>query len=356
MLTVNITYHANTRLMEITSISTGGTDNAVATTGDHLSTRLQFTFDDPDNTLLDYGKRVDFGVIVADSDGHAFNPFIVLNNENYVDIPEEILSNVKCGVLPIQLVMGISDEGNETVLQSLNQINLAINKAIDSTAVCPDEFYPRVRDAVVDVGYDDTSATFTFTRLDGMPIYINLTDLSEEHYEVQHYADLDTLTEAESGDTATVLDTGVWYKLYISHGIRAWYPMSGNATINGEQTGTPVFYAPHVSGTQYQMLVSDGQTEDDGHGHVTEHPPVWTTISKKYILFFTSSVHDIDVPNEMGTNDLFCKFTDSNGNDIMLEYYTQTKNNTDYITISTNLSETINMQVFAIPYVRAVSE
>ena len=222
---------------------------------------------------------------------------------------------------------------------------------MDATAESPIERYPQVNDAVYDVRYDSSTATFTFVQIDGSFITVHLTDLIEDHYEVQHYADLDTLTQAESGDTATVLDTGVWYKLYIQHGSRNWYPMSGNTTINGTQTGTPVFYAPHGAGTQYQVLVSDGESTAQ-----QEHPPVWTTISRKYVLNFTSQLHDIDVPNVMGTDDIFCKFTDSNGNDIMLEYYTQTKNDTDVITISTNLSETIDMQVFAIPYVRAVSQ
>lgn len=260
MLTVNITYNAKTRLMKITSLSSGvGGDNAVATTGDNLTTRLQFTFDDPDYILDGYGARVDFGVNLINTDGISYRPFIVLDENDGVNIPEEILSNVKCGKLPIQLAFGQVIDSVDNEMYSLNQIELAINKAIDSTAESPVERYPQVNDAVMDVTYDDVTSTFTFIRIDGTHINVNLNDLSEEHYEVQHYADLETLTEAESGDTATVLDTGVWYKLYIQHGMRNWYPMSGNTTINGTQTGTPVFYAPYQSGTSGQYLESRGE-------------------------------------------------------------------------------------------------
>ena len=348
MLVVNITYHADTRLMEITDVSSEG--NAIATTGDDKSTKIQFTFDDPDDTLYDYSKRAEFGVLVVDEESSAYKPYIALDENDSIVLPYTILSNVKCGVLPMQLAFTNVEGLEKTEFYSLNTLNLAVNKALDATAI-PHDKEPWMDDAIYNVTYNDTNATFTFYQIDGTRIDINLSDLSEEHYEVQTYADLDTLTEAESGDTATVLETGVWYKLYIQHGQRNWYAMSGNTTINGIQTGTPVFYAPHGSGTQYQVLVSDGESTAQ-----QEHPPVWTTISRKYVLNFTSQLHDIDVPNAMGTDDIFCKFTDSNGNDIMLEYYTQTKNDTDVITISTNLSETINMQVFAIPYVRAVSQ
>ena len=356
-MTVNITYHADTRLMEITSVSTGIRGKAVATTGDDLSTRLQFTFDDEEETLDGYNIRTEFGVNILETESPTtYLPYIPLDENNGVVLPYYILSNVKCSELPVQLAFTKIENNEKTEFYSLNILDLAINKALDATSI-PHKKEPWMDDAIYDVQYDDATATFTFTQLDGTQFSISLTDLSEEHFEVATREDLVTLSQAERGDTATALDTGVWYKLYGSYDdLTKWYPMSGNATINGEQTGTPVFYAPHVSGTQYQMLVSDGQTEDDGHGHITEHPPVWTTISRKYVLNFTNNLHDIDVPNIMGTNDLFCKFTDSNGNDIMLEYYTQTKNDIDYITISTNLSETINMQVFAIPYVRAVSE
>lgn len=355
MLTVNITYHAETRLMEITSVSTGNVKEAVATTGDDMATRLQFTFDDPNHTLDEYGARVEFGVNLTNTeDSHAYHPFIELDEENGATIPNSILSNVKCSVLPIQLAFGNkngrTDESED--FYSLNILNLAINKSLDATAESPVERYPQVNDAVYDVEYDADTSTFTFVQIDGSHITVHLTDLAEDHFEVATYDDLVTLSHAERGDTAKTNDTGYWYKLYGSYdNLDNWYLMAGAVTINGRDVGTPVFYAPHVSGTRYQMLVSDGESDT-----VTERPPVWTTISKKYILNFTSSVHDIDVPNEMETDDLFCKFTDSNGNDIMLEYFTQTKNNIDYITISTNLSETINMQVFAIPYVRAVNE
>ena len=264
MLIVNITYHAGTRLMEITSLSSGENgDNAIATTGDNLTTRLQFTFDDPQGTLIDFGKRVDFGVLVTDTSGHTYNPFILVNEEGYVDLPAEILSNVKCGILPIELVFLKVDEitGEDIIIQSLNRLNLAINKAIGAEMICPTDLGPHVDDAISEASYDDATATFTFTRLNGSAIIINLSDLSEEHYEVQHYADLDTLTEAESGDTATVLDTGIWYKLYIQRGIRNWFPMSGNTTINGTQTGTPVFYAPYLSGTSGEYLESRGENQ-----------------------------------------------------------------------------------------------
>lgn len=349
MLVVDVVYHADTRLMEITSVSTNG--HAIATTGDDLTTKIQFTFDDPHDTLEGFTKRAEFGIRIINDESEAYNPYLILDENDSIILPHSILSNVKCSILPMQLAFAKTVEGVKEEFYSLNILDLAVNKSIDATSI-PAERFPNFGDAIYDVSYNNATSTFTFTQIDGALITIGLSDLSEEHFEVATKDDLITLSLAERGDTATALDTGIWYKLYGSYDrLDKWYAMSGNTTINGRQTGTPVFYAPHGSGEQYQILVSDGQSDAQ-----TERPPVWTTLSKKYTLNFTSSVHDIDVPNTMGTDDVFCKFTDANGNDIMLEYFTQTKANVDYITISTNLSETINMQVFAIPYVRAVSQ
>ena len=347
MLTVDITYHAETRLMEVTSVSTGMMGKAIATTGDDMMTRLQFTFDDPDDTLEGYDMRVDFRVNVVDDDGHAYNPYLPLDENGYVVLPSSILSNVKCSELPIQLAFTkVISEDEKLEFHSLNVLELGVNRAIDSSAEIHDRD-PSLDEAIYHVAYNPASATFTFTQLDGTHITIHLSDLAEDHYEVATRTDLVTLSEAERGDTATALDTGVWYKLYGSYDdLTKWYAMSGNATVNGVSTGTPMFYAPHSSGIQNQVLVSDGQSTAQ-----QEHPPVWTTLSRKYILNFTPQLKDIDVPNIMGTDDVFCKFKDANGNDITLEYFTQTKNDVDYITVSTNLSEAITMLVFAIPYV-----
>lgn len=111
------------------------------------------------------------------------------------------------------------------------------------------ERYPQVTDAITNVSFDQSTATFTFRRMDGAEIVISLSTTSETHYEVQHYADLQTLTEAKNGDTATVLDTGLWYKLYIQYDVRTWYKMAGGAVLNGAETGYPIFYAPLISGT-----------------------------------------------------------------------------------------------------------
>lgn len=301
MLTVNITYHAETRMMEITSLSTGENgDNAVATTGDNLTTRLQFTFDDPEGTLSGFTKRLDFSVLVTDEDGHAYNPYIILDSEDGVVLPEEILSNVKCGILPIELVLLKDVEGSDTlIIQSLNKINLAINKAIGADAVCPSDLQPKIRDAISQVTYDNN--TFTFTRLDGVQFDISLTDLSEEHFEVETVNELTGLSQAETGDTATVTSTGVWYKLYGTYSnIEDWKVMSGNITINGETTGSPVFYAPVNSGTAGQFLESQGE----GNAPEWVNPPFAKKIEewKIYADFSTSiSIHHnlSDIPSSV---------------------------------------------------------
>ena len=335
MIVVNITFHADTRLMEITSVSTG--DKVIGTTGDDLATRLQFTFDDPEETLVAYGKRVDFGIELIDSDLASYRPYLILDANDGVDIPSSIMSNVKCGKLPIQLVFGYENgnTGFREDFYSLNILNLAVNKSIDAIAESPVERYPQVNDAIWDVRYDSSSATFTFIQIDGSVIEVGLKDLSEEHFEVATRTDLVTLTEAERGDTATALDTGVWYKLYGSYdNLSKWYPMSGNATINGQQTGTPVFYAPNDSGTANQIIKSNG----------INNAPTWMTSCKVFVVPITGGT-DRQVSHGLGTNQIDCTFYDSNNNRIEPAY---TIDNTN-ITISMNTTETVRMVVTTLP-------
>lgn len=282
MLIVTILYHAKSRLMEIADISSDEKGKTVATTGDNLGTRLQFTFDDPEDTLEGYGARVDFDVLLMNQEGMTYKPFIMLNSEGYVDIPDGILSQVKCGKLPIQLVFGKAVGETDYRFNSLNQIELAVNRAINSTNVPPEDV-PGVEDAVVQVDYDSEDATFTFTRLDGSLITITLSDLHDDHFEVQTQADLITLDEAETGDTATALDTGVWYKLYGAYDVLDnWYPMPGGATMNGQPVTFPTFYAPIDSGTDGQYLESKGENSS----------PVW----KDKVTAINGSMQGSNVP------------------------------------------------------------
>lgn len=231
MLIVNVLYDADTRLMKITSISSMGTaidTNAVATTGDNLSTVLVFEITDPQGTLDGFSARAEFGVNVIGTDGTTYHPYLPLE-EDYVILPNSILSAVKCGKLPFQLVFSRMVDGEKVTITSLNTIALAVNRAIDALQT-PSDVNPRFADAIYDVQYDESTATFTFTQMDGNEIAIALTDLSEEHFEVPTYDDLVTLSEAQNGDTATALDTGVWYKLYGSYdNLDDWYEMSGKS-------------------------------------------------------------------------------------------------------------------------------
>lgn len=93
---------------------------------------------------------------------------------------------------------------------------------------------PRVYNVIKDVTYDDSTSTFTFTRVDDSVFSIGLSDLAEDHFEVPTAADLNNpeyTGDAESGDTAVALDTGAWYKLYIKDGQKVWYAMSGNFSV-----------------------------------------------------------------------------------------------------------------------------
>lgn len=282
MLIVTILYHAKSRLMEIADISSDEKGKTVATTGDNLGTRLQFTFDDPEETLEGYGARVDFDVLLMNSEGVTYKPFIMLNSEGYVDIPDGILAQVKCGKLPIQLVFSRVIGETDYRFNSLNQIELAVNRAINSTNAPPEDV-PGVEDAVIQVDYDSEDSVFTFTRLDGSVITITLSDLHDDHFEVQTQADLITLDEAETGDTATALDTGVWYKLYGAYDVLDnWYPMPGGATMNGQSVTFPTFYAPIDSGTDGQYLESKG----------IDNSPVW----KDKVTAINGSMQGSNVP------------------------------------------------------------
>lgn len=343
MLIVSILYHAKSRLMEIEDISSDEQGKTVATTGDNLGTRLQFTFDDPEETLVGYGARVDFDVLLMNEEGRTYKPFIMLNSEGYVDIPDGILSQVKCGKLPIQLVFGKAVGETDYRFNSLNQIELAINRAINSVSTVPEDV-PGVEDAVVQVDYDSEDATFTFTRLDGSLITITLSDLHDDHFEVQTQADLITLDEAETGDTATALDTGVWYKLYGSYDVLDnWYPMPGGATMNGQPVTFPTFYAPITSGTDGQYLESKGEnnapvwkdkvTEINGSMQGSNVPTA--TAVKSYVdtneprLIIKSSSTPFfsgvaELPSNATNND-YAYVTGIENNETFLDYYLFTK-------------------------------
>lgn len=319
MLDVLITYHSKTRLMEITAISTTYDDShddspqlakssktskctassstPIATTGDDKMTTLTFAFDDPDYELYGYTARVEYGANVIGPNSNAYKPFTVLgifgepneaSGESLIDgmetysteLTQSILSSVKCGILPIQLAFSKELTREEkTEFYSLNILNLAIEKSLDAVQDTNVERDPKFGDAIYDVHYDRYTSTFYFEQVDGTRIDITLSDLSEEHYEVDTYDDLVTLEQAESGDTATALDTGVWYKLYGEYNyIDDWYEMPGGALLNGEPTTSPMFYAPIQSGESRQVLMSNGPNES----------PEWRTMSRTFYINFSN--------------------------------------------------------------------
>lgn len=109
---------------------------------------------------------------------------------------------------------------------------------------------PAVSSVIKDVSYDDNTSTFTFTRVDNTIFRIGLSDLAEDHFEVPTAADLDDpeyTGDAESGDTATALDTGAWYKLYIRNGQKTWYAMSGNFSVPFDIDEREYYEADEVS-------------------------------------------------------------------------------------------------------------
>lgn len=279
MLTVNISYDAVTRLMKVVDLSTGQPNRVVGTTGDDNETKLSFTFIDPDNTLDGYSKRVQFGSVLVDAEHDTYRPPLNLDENDEVVVPNYIMANVLRNTLSVQLAFKHTDThtGETSEFYSLNILQLKVVPTMPEGDIPEASEIQKLKDIINGVTYDENTATFSFKQVDGHTIEIRLTDLYENHYEVDTYEDLtgpDT-EGAENGDTATAKDTGVWYKLYGSRDVLAnWKVMTGNATINGISTGSPVFYAPHGSGEAGQYLESDGPTTEGA-----EHPPLWVTKS-----------------------------------------------------------------------------
>lgn len=279
MLVVNITYDAVTRLMAVDEISTGQPNRVVGTTADNNGTMLHFTFIDFDNSLELYSKSAQFGSVLVDAEHDTYRPPMMLDENNNVIIPDYIMSHVLRNTLTVQLVFKHSDAetGDVTEFRSLNILKLRVEPAIPTGDMPDPQEVIGYKDIVNGVLYDADTSTFTFKQIDGTGIVIKLSDLAEDHYDVPTQADLTgPLTEgAENGDTATAEDTGVWYKLYGSREVlENWKVMTGNATINGVSTGSPVFYAPHISGEEQQYLESMGESGGDPF---VEKAPVWKT-------------------------------------------------------------------------------
>lgn len=134
MLYVDITYHAATRLAEVTSLSTGGQDFVIATKGDDNSTILVLTYDDPDHTLDEFNVRAEYGVKLLDEHHNAYYPYTVFTN-GLTKIPNTILSAVLKKDLPIQIVFWKEDgeSGDEIRFCSLNILNAKVTYAIRAT-------------------------------------------------------------------------------------------------------------------------------------------------------------------------------------------------------------------------------
>ena len=332
MITVNVTYDADIRMMSIDSISSGG--NAVATTGDDQSTCLRFSFHDTQGVLDGFLARVEFGVNVTDEDGNTYRPLLELDSNDSVILPNSILSAVKCGLLPFQIAFVKRDSNDKKIeFYSLNILNLAVNKALDALH-SPHERDPKFGDVLYNVDYNSTTATFTFTHVDGTVTTIALTDLAEDHFEVDTYEELTTLSSAETGDTATVLETGVWYKLYGQYDILDnWYQMAGGVTINGTETANPVFYAPIESGLNNQMLISRGENQ----------PPVWKTVSRSFYINFAST-DAVNVP--LYNSRSLTKFIDCEGTNITCVF----SNNSTKERLILPYKVKVDMTVDDIPY------
>lgn len=325
-LYVDVVYNADTRMMNVAGIySDAGeiTDgNVVATTGDNLSTEIWFNFVGTDLGTLDgYSARVEFGIYVTDEEtGESYHPYLPLDYQYdpFISLPSSILSAVKCGKLPFQLVFSKLEDDEKIEFHSRNTINLAINRAIDALQV-PSSRNPKFGDAIYNVTYDESTSTFVFTQVDGTQIEIAVNDLSEEHFEVDTYDDLITLSEAKNGDTATALDTGVWYKLYGSYdNLNDWYEMGGKRT----------------TGSRFTLDF----TEDD-----SLEIPLYRIEGTEYIPY---------VDANDGTN-LICTFYDNDGIKIELPYQVSliTHNGKKFYTMIATcmIPEIIYMEASAIP-------
>ena len=93
LFSVSIGYDAATRMMSDSHASND--DYCISTTGDNDSTTLNFTITDPDNTLQGYAGRVEFDVWVHGENNTVFKPYILLDANNSVKIPDYILLAVK---------------------------------------------------------------------------------------------------------------------------------------------------------------------------------------------------------------------------------------------------------------------
>ena len=349
MLTVNLTYDSSTRLMEVDSISTGG--SSIGTIGDAEETRLQFSWNDVGDTLAGYIKRVDFGVDLVDKEGHAYRPYIELDSNDGVIVSGAIMSAVKCGKLPIQLGFRKNTSDGLVEFYSLNIITLAVNKALDALHDASAERNPKFADVLLDVAYNSTTATFTFTRVDGTLIDIALTDLAEDHFEVQQRYQLTSLAQAETGDTATVLSSGVWYKLYGAYNVLDnWKQLPGGAILNDTVTSYPRFYAPTTYGGINAVLLGRG------YGNA----PVWRRQELKKTLDFNDEDQTIDlflngaplldIDANVGIE---CSFKDAEGDDVILPYsinYNISSGLPESITVSSKLHETVYATVRLVNY------
>lgn len=170
MFTVNISFDASTRTL---SDASGSDDYTIATMGDNESTRLVFNITDDGNLLDGMAGRVEFDVWIHSTDNTVYKPYILLDDQNSVTIPNYILREVKRSTMAIQLAFG-DDQGNE--LYSFNKLTYNIANAvqsIDSESIA----VPEVMLAYTSITYDNTTCTLTFTRLNGSTTEIMLGDL-----------------------------------------------------------------------------------------------------------------------------------------------------------------------------------
>ena len=340
MIIVAIVFHTDTRLMEVVQSTTGKEDLLVATKGDDNSLILFVMYDDPMGILVDsaipFKARMEYGVKMVNENHEVYFPYTDLMNEeetleyfadllgqnNELDtikkkrgmedyafggiavVPSSVLLQAVNKTLPVQLRFSYTntESGKSLDFYSLNILKFKVGYAVGAMGPAP----PRgqtLNDAVVGVTYDPSTATFTYTQYNGDTIEIRLSDLSEEHFEVPTYDDLTILSEAQNGDTATALDTGLWYKLYGSYdNLDDWYMMSSgigvanisysqsnrrltvtysdgstevidlsqNVTFNGSRTKVSrdlEFYAPTGSGNEGDFLISQGSNTS----------PTWVT-------------------------------------------------------------------------------
>ena len=222
---VEITYHAESRLMELTDMPD---DQFVGTDGDDYATYLRFTMDDPDGLLTGYGARVVFDVSIKDENGDTYKPFIIIDESMSVPLIQRILSNVKYGAIPIQMAFkGTDSEGRTSQYYSLNKLRLSISDSIRALEGIDVNDRIDINSVINNVEYNPKTATFSFRQIDGGSIAVQLSDLSEEHFEVPTKDDLEKLNKAQNGDTATTLDDGKWYKLYGEYSDpQSWIVMS----------------------------------------------------------------------------------------------------------------------------------